>query len=229
MPENKVKPVRYMDFIGTRRAASTDPLISRPKSRPAAPAKSAAKKEEETVKVQKTAEKPMVRRQPAAAKELYSAEAKAELEKRAVKAKTSTKPAEPAEASASKTAKKSQSASEKSPDNNAYSLGGKSPFLPNVSVEKRGLSKSVPEKKKDNFETVSYLGVNDASEKSRKNVYEKKEIIDLESDKPKAKQKTVKIIDNKEKKSGIPLVIIIILTIVLGAAVGTGVYFLLPK
>lgn len=237
MTENKVRPVRYMDFVGTRRAASTDPLISRPKSRPVTPVKPVAKPEnpKETVKVEKSTEKPMISRKPATSRDLYPTTKPAAAPAKPV-SKPVEKPTQPSAKSepkepAKKPAEKPKSTPEKAPDNNSYSLGGKSPFLPNVSVEKRGLSDSVPEKKKPNFESVSYLGVNDASEKTRKNVYEKKEIIDLEPDKPKKKEskKTVKIIDNKEKKSGVPLVVIIILTIVLGALVGTGVYFLLPK
>ena len=235
MTENKTKPVRYMDFVSRRRAASTDPLISRPKSRPAnppikpVPAPESAKS---AVKVAKTTEKPMIRRQPATSRDLYPT-SKAESPKAAKPAKALEKPSQSPAKSEPKPSVKPAKAPEspKSPDNNAYTLGGKSPFLPNVSVEKRGLSNSVPEKKKSNFEAVSYRGVNDASEKPRKNVYEKKEIIDLESNSKKKKKspKTVKIIDNKEKKSGVPLAVIIILTIVLGAVAGAGVYFLLPK
>ena len=65
MTENKTKPVRYMDFVSRRRAASTDPLISRPKSRPAnppikpVPAPESAKS---AVKVAKTTEKPQKER-----------------------------------------------------------------------------------------------------------------------------------------------------------------------
>ena len=216
MTEHKVKPVRYMDFVGTRRAASTDPLISRPGAkRP--PVKPAAKPaDKSSVKVEKTAEKPMISRKPATSRDLYP---------------TKSPAVKPAEKSTEKPAAKPASKKPDTPDNNSYSLGGKSPFLPNVSVEKRGLSDSVPDKKPEHFEKVSYLGVNDSSEKSRKNVYDKKEIIDLEpeSKKKHKEKKPVKIIDNKEKKSGFPLALIIILTIILGAAVGAGVYFLLPK
>ena len=244
MTETNTKPVRYMDFIGTRRAASTDPLISRPASRtasathhsvkpaarPASKAASVKKSSEPDAKfkVAKTSDKPMISRKPATSRDLYPTvkDSASDTKKKA------DKQPEPREQKPLVKAQKPTAESEKAPDNNSYSLGGKSPFLPNVSVEKRGLSSSVPEKKESHFESVSYLGVNDSSEKSHKNIYEKKDIIDLESDKSKKKKKDkkpVKIIDDKEKKSGIPLVVIIILTILLGAVVGTGVYLLLPK
>ena len=238
MTETKTKPVRYMDFIGTRRAASSDPFVSRPATKPAnkpaikpaakpavKPVKKPAPRPELAIKVEKTKEKAYISREPAKSRDLYPTDPKLE-DKKPASADKSDKPNKPVASTKSAN-------SDKLPDNNSYSLGGKSPFLPNYNIDKRPLSSSVPEKKSEHFEKVSYLGVSDsASEKPRKNVYEKKEIIDLEPEPKSAKKKknkTVKIIDHPDKKSGIPLFLIIIITIILGAAVGAGVYFLLPK
>jgi len=103
-----------------------------------------------------------------------------------------------------------------------------SPFLKNYSIDKRPLSNSVPKKSDSHFEKISFLGVSDASpeRKLEKNVYEKPA---KDKKKSKHEKSPVKIIDNSKKSSGLPLVIIILLTIVLGAAVGAGIYFILPK
>ncbi|MBQ7802845.1 hypothetical protein IJ380_03260 [Candidatus Saccharibacteria bacterium] len=252
---NKVKPVRYMDFIGGGRASSTDPLISRPvakrpetkpavrevkkttektnlpKMKTAGTAKSANVAKPSAVTVGKTEEKAFISRKPVTSKDLYPTKAiektgkpKVE-EKKAVK--TTDKPVD-------ETAKKAQEAlsgkkSTDAPDGNSYSISGKSPFLPNYSIDKRPLSNSVPEKKKqENFEKLSFLGVSESSESTRKkNVYEKNEKKDEKG--KKKEKKPVKIIEDSDKKSGMPLFLVIILTIILGAAVGAGVYFILPK
>lgn len=94
-----------------------------------------------------------------------------------------------------------------SPDASKYILGGKSPFIASVSVEKRPLSDSIPE----------------YHVRTTKNVYTKEKIIPEEPAAP------VTIISNPPaKKSKAALVAIIILTIILGAAVGTIAYLLLP-
>lgn len=263
MTESKSpKPVRYMDFVGGRRAASTDPLISRPASRAAKkpvarpasapksaqkPAKPAPKPASKTAVAVSKEAKAFVSRQPATSRDLYPtqkpATKSATAKPSALAPKSTQKPAskttdQPKDAVARKASAalsgSAKNSSDDAPDNNAYVLGGRSPFLPSYSVDKRPLSSSVKPKETNNFEKLSYLGVSDASsEKPRKNVYEKTPEIELSSadahKKSKKKSKTVKIIDDSDKKSGLPLVIIILLTIILGAAVGAGVYFLLPK
>ena len=253
MTETTKKPVRYMDFVGGRRASSTDPLISRPVakrvvkkttvSRPAPSSKSVSRPVARPA-IKSTTNPPMKSastvRKPAEPKILYSK--KPILEEKATKAKLealkSPKPApksvpitgRPKDDLALK-ASAALSGSKKSldsPDNNAYSLGGKSPFLENYKIDKRPLSNSVPEDGKKNFEKISYLGTIDEPEEEatpKKNVYEKKE----PSKKKKKTGHTVRVIDGDKKKSGIPLVVVIILTILLGAAVGAGIYFILPK
>ena len=221
MTESNQKPVRYMDFIGGSRSSSTDPLISRPVAKKVAEKPVVKKESPAKVTVEKTSEKPMISRKPATSRDLYPT--KKPEEKKPVK--TTDKPVDnlAKKASDALAGRKSPDA----PDGNSYSLSGKSPFLPNYTIDKRPLSSSVPEKKKEeNFEKLSFLGVSETSDKPRKNVYEKKE--DEKKGKKKEK-KPVKIIDDSDKKSGLPLFVIIILTIILGAAVGAGVYFLLPK
>ena len=234
------KPVRYMDFIGKKPNANADPLASRPAARP-------VKKPEKVEKVRsvsdqippKGAAKPakaFISRKPATSKDLYPEPA---LTKPITKPAIVSKPrddlalkASAAISGTSQPAEKKPAAS--APDNNAYSLGGKSPFLPNYNVDKRPLSNSVKKQKDENFEKLSFLGVNEESDR-KKNVYEKKEKPEKKSKKNKSeekeseKKKTVKIIDDTKKKRGVPVWLIIILTILLGAGVGAGVYFLLPK
>ena len=257
--EPKAKqPVRYMDFVSHKPRANADPLASRPASRPVT--KPAPKVEKvhsvadqippkgvhvpaikhaadphperkpriETtstkVTVRKKEEKPYISRTPATSRDLY-AEAIDPNAKKAPNVKNDDL-ALKASAALSGSTKTAAAA----PDNNAYSLGGKSPFLPNYTIDKRPLSDSVPAKKKDSYENLSFLGVSD-DPSSRKNVYQKhatpKEDAAKDADKP--KKKSVKVIDDTKKKRGVPTWLVIIITIILGAAVGAGVYFLLPK
>ena len=234
-----------MDFVSHKPKANADPLASRPASRPAAkpapkvakvhsvadqiPPKGARKpvdhhperapkiETSNVVAVKKREEKPYISRTPATSRDLYakaidpnqSKEDDLALKVAAV-VSNSTKPTTP-----------------KAPDNNAYSLGGKSPFLLNYNVNKRPLSDSVPTKKRDNYEKLSFLGVNEEPT-SHKNVYNKEEKTSEKPAKDK-KVKTVKVVDDAKKKRGVPTWLVIIITIILGAAVGAGVYFLLPK
>ncbi len=94
-----------------------------------------------------------------------------------------------------------------SPDAASYTLGGKSPFLTSVTVEKRPLSGAAPTK-------------------PAKNIYpDKKPIVPEQK-----KTEPTKIIKKKEKKSGgFGVFLIIVLTIILGALVGAAAYFVLPK
>ena len=240
MPTTKPSSARYMDFIGGRRASATDPLISRPVSRPtrelekkvatekslAVPAprslssKPTSKPTPVSIKTTpKPASKPVVKPAPKSDPKIIKSPTKTTASTRPT---TSTlTPSKPA--STSKPAPKPST-----PDNNAYSLGAsaKSPVLPSYSVDKRPLSSSVPEKSSaSSYEKLSFLGVNDSADKTpRKNVYEKKQ----KPEKPQKSSRPVKIIDDKEQKSGLPLPVIIILTILLGIATGAGVFFLLP-
>ncbi|MBR3232681.1 hypothetical protein IKF74_00090 [Candidatus Saccharibacteria bacterium] len=238
------KPVRYMDFVSHKPKANADPLASRPASRPVAKPKPVAKvhsvadqippkgvhkpvehhperapkiETSNTVSVKKREEKPYISRTPATSRDLYA------------KAIDPNQPKERDDLAIKAAAAISGSAkpAPKAPDNNAYSLGGKSPFLPNYIVSKRPLSDSVPTKKRDNYEKLSFLGVNEEPT-SRKNVYDKANKLDKTPEKGK-KAKTVKVIDDTKKKRGVPTWLVIIITIILGAAVGAGVYFLLPK
>lgn len=223
MTESTKKPVRYMDFVGGRRASSTDPLISRP----------AAKRVPTTSKV--VAPKP---------KKLSTLSAKKSVQKPTPKpvqkpvAKQPTPkvlgktPEKILSASSEKTQKPAPKPQDESPDNNFYSLGGKSPFLTNYSVDKRPLSNSIPKDNKKNFSKITYEGdkVSEPKEElPRKNVYEKKS-LDTPSKKKETKERSpVTIIEDEGEKGGVPIIVIIILTIILGAAVGAGIYFILPK
>ena len=91
------------------------------------------------------------------------------------------------------------------PDAASYTLGGKSPFLTSVNVEKRPLS-----------------GVK--SDIPQKNTYKKSPTA-----KPAEKKDPVKIVQKPQKKgNGLATFFIIVLTIILGAAAGAAAYFLLP-
>lgn len=251
------KPVRYMDFVGRRRSSATDPLIARPTARKITPSTRAVKPvAKPTAKpAVKPASKPTATVTKSVAKPAVKPASK--LTPKPATAKPAAKPTprpapKPAEKSpepkilyptkttdkpVDKTAKLASAAlsgrsAKDTPDNNAYTLSGKSPFLPSYSVDKRPLSNSIPEKKKDdNFEKLSFLGVSDTSpEKGRKkNVYEKSSVAKTSEKKSDKKQKPVRVIDDTKKKSGLPLIVIILLTIIFGAAVGAGVYFILPK
>lgn len=206
------KPVRYMDFVSHKPKANADPLASRPASRPVAKPKPVEKVHSVADQIPlRGAQKP-VEHHPERTPKIETTNT-VPVKKREEKPYISRTPA--------------QKPAPKAPDNNAYSLGGKSPFLPNYSVDKRPLSDSVPTKKRDNYEKLSFLGV-DEKPTPRKNVYDKPAEPAEKPEKDK-RPKTVKVIDDTKKKRGIPTWLVIILTIILGAAVGAGVYFLLPK
>lgn len=219
MTESTKKPVRYMDFVGGRRASSTDPLISRPAAKRISPKP-------------KVAPKPKKISAPSSKKPAQSSVQKPApkpISKPVVKKPTSKVIEKTPEKISQKPTSK---LSDESPDNNFYSLGGKSPFLANYSVDKRPLSNSVPKDNKKNFSKIAYEGekVSDSKEElPKKNVYEKKDSV-FSAKKKEAKERTpVTIIEDEGKNSGIPIIVIIILTVILGAAVGAGVYFILPK
>lgn len=112
------------------------------------------------------------------------------------------------------------------PDNNRYALGERSPFfLKSVNVEKRPLSEGPVRTARP---TIDRLGIqpNFADEpeltdrKKRKNTYSKRQ---KKVAKSKAASKPTVIIPNS-RRSKAPLVFLIILTIILGAAVGAAAY-----
>ncbi len=102
------------------------------------------------------------------------------------------------------------------PDNQKYALGGQSPFfLKSVNVEKRPLSDG-PRKR---MESEGTLYERPSSEPvSKKNVYAKKE----ESKTALPTKPTVIIPASRRSKA--PLIFLLILTVVLGAAVGAFIY-----
>ncbi len=105
------------------------------------------------------------------------------------------------------------------PDNNRYALGGQSPFfLKSVSVEKRPLS-DAPTKKPTPPEGALYQHPS-TEPINAKNVYEKSAPRDK---KPIPSKPTVII--PASRRSRAPLVLLIIMTIILGAAVGALTYF----
>ena len=236
MIEPRKNSVRYMDFVSGGRSASSYPLLSRPAKRPVPkkpapkPISSTSPKLPSHALAPKKEPKILYSKQPV----LSEQSTKAKLERASApkpvpkSVKITDKPADDLARKAC-VALSSSKKSLDAPDNNLYSLSGKSPFLANYSVDKRPLSSSVPEKKKsEDFEKLSFLGVSDSEEKpKRRNVYEKPK--KSSEKKKKDSSAPVTIIDNSEKKSGIPLVVIIILTIIFGAAVGAGIYFILPN
>ena len=241
-----------MDFISRKPDDNSDPLASRPETRPVKqprhvekaqsvadqiPAKGShvekAQKPEPKVIVKKDAEKPFISREPAKSRDLYAEPIDPDKPKKTTieSSKSTDRLAMRASFTLSGDSKKEGTAS--SPDNNAYSLSGKSPFLPHYNVNKRPLSNSVPNKKKDSqFEKLSYLGVGEQGSDSarKKNVYKKaEEPAKDETESSTSSKEPVKIIDDAKEKRGVPTWLIIIITIILGAGVGAGVYFLLPK
>jgi len=246
IPNTSKKPTRYMDFISRKPSENSDPLASRPNSRPVKqpkpivkkapsvadqiPAKGAhiekppvkAPKSEQELVVKKDDDRPLISRKPATSRDLYAESINPDKPKTIIE-----KPVDDLAIKASAALSGTSQPAEKTSDGSAYSLNGKSPFLPNYIVDKRPLSNSVPAKRSDGqFEKLSYLGVSDQSADSshRKNVYERAEEPEGVSG-----NETIKIIDDTQKKHGAPTWLIIILTIILGAAAGAGVYFLLPK
>lgn len=110
------------------------------------------------------------------------------------------------------------------PDNNKYALGGQSPFfLKSVSVEKRPLSEaprqsgSKPQAKSQTPSDGTLYEHPDAKPIGGKNVYEKKETKKSLPTKP-------TVIIPAARKSKAPFIMLIILTIILGAAVGAFAY-----
>ncbi len=90
------------------------------------------------------------------------------------------------------------------------------PFIASVNVDKRPLSPYVPSN-------------NAAASRPAKNIYSTpaKPIKKVKKSADKSEKKVAKVVEPSEK-SGLSLVIIIIITVILGAAAGVGAYLLLP-
>lgn len=104
-------------------------------------------------------------------------------------------------------------------DNNRYALGGQSPFLKTVNVEKRPLSdNAAPARPK-----IERPKVDDKPTKSsRKNVYTKKHKSKSEVRQELPQRPTVIIPSSRRSK--VPLFFLILATIILGAIVGAAAY-----
>ena len=253
MPAHNTKrPVRYMDFISRKPSENSDPLASRPETRPVkqpphiekAPSvadqipskgahahieKAPASKPEPEITIKKDTEKAFISREPATSRDLYAEPIDPDKSKTTIESSKSTdRLAMRASFTLSGDSKKEKSAP--SPSDNTHPADKKSPFLPHYTVNKRPLSDSVPDRRREGqFEKLSYLGVGEqGSDFAHKNVYKKSEELS-ETGNTRDYEEPVKIIDDNKKKHGMPTWLIILITIILGAGVGAGVYFLLPK
>ncbi len=104
----------------------------------------------------------------------------------------------------------------KAPDNNKYALKGQSPFfLKSVTVEKRPLSGSFGSKKAPSEGTLYERPA--STPIGGKNVYDRKE------ERKKLPTKPTVIIP-ASRRSRVPLVMLLILTVILGAAMGAFIY-----
>lgn len=104
----------------------------------------------------------------------------------------------------------------KTPDNNKYALKGQSPFfLKSVSVEKRPLSGSVGSKKTPSEGTLYERPA--STPVGGKNVYDRKEARKNLPTKP-------TVIIPASRRSRAPLILLLIVTVILGAAMGTFIY-----
>lgn len=113
--------------------------------------------------------------------------------------------------------KVAQGSGKASPDNNKYALGGQSPFfLKSVRVEKRPLSDG-PAKTKGDVEGTLYERPS-TEPIAGKNIYEKRP-----SKKQSLPTKPTVIIP-ASRRSKAPLILLLLITVILGAAVGAFVY-----
>lgn len=104
----------------------------------------------------------------------------------------------------------------KAPDNNKYALGGQSPFfLKSVNVEKRPLSGSIGSKTAPSEGTLYQRPA--STPVGGKNVYDRKEARKAMPTKP-------TVIIPASRRSRAPLIFLLILTVVLGAAMGAFIY-----
>lgn len=103
-------------------------------------------------------------------------------------------------------------------DNNRYALGGQSPFLKSVNVEKRPLSdNSAPGYTKIERPVVEEK----PTKSSRKNVYAKKK---TKSEAHQEMPQRPTVIVPASRRSKVPLFFLILFTIILGAVVGAAAY-----
>ena len=124
---------------------------------------------------------------------------------------------------------------ESAPDNNRYTLGGQSPFLKTVQVEKRPLSDGPVYGRSENGGTL-YNAPKAEPRSAKKNVYEKKAPKKV---KPKKSKKTPKsdknvlrqdiptrptVIIPPSRRGHAPLLLLLLLTVILGATVGALAY-----
>ena len=105
-------------------------------------------------------------------------------------------------------------------DNNRYALGGESPFLKEVNVEKRPLSANA--KPRPAAETTADKPKSGKSRGSRKNVYAKKGRKSTTAQHDLPERPTVIIPSSRRSK--VPLFVLIVVTIILGAVVGAAAY-----
>ena len=108
------------------------------------------------------------------------------------------------------------------PDANKYRLGGRSPFLSSVRVEKRPLSSFVPDSTRT-LKSEAKTPVKNSYHAKIKQVVDKVKDEKV-SNQPLRRRETTIIATPKNHANGIGLSIAIILTIVLGAAIGAVLY-----
>lgn len=108
------------------------------------------------------------------------------------------------------------------PDANKYSLGGRSPFLSSVRVEKRPLSSFVSNETKT-LKAETRTPVKNSYRTKIKQVVNKVREDRSESQPPRRRETTI-ISTPKDHANGIGLSIAIILTVILGAAIGAVIY-----
>lgn len=108
------------------------------------------------------------------------------------------------------------------PDANKYSLGGRSPFLSSVRVEKRPLSSFVSSETKT-LKAETRTPVKNSYRTKIKQVVNKVREDRSESQPPRRRETTI-ISTPKDHANGIGLSIAIILTVILGAAIGAVLY-----
>lgn len=102
------------------------------------------------------------------------------------------------------------------PDNHRFILGGRSPFLTNVALDKRPLSGDFSEQAVE--QAIE-------EEKPKKNSYLHRKLDEVKAEKPKKEKKPATIvISTPDRASNFGLVVAIILTIILGSTVGAVVY-----
>lgn len=131
-------------------------------------------------------------------------------------------PAEPARVKADNTSEYSFSR-KLEPDANRYALGGQSPFLKSVSVEKRPLSGEGAHLKAEPKPTIDDPKLKN-NRGSRKNVYPKKPVTKSASTSKKSLASRPTVIVPSSHRSKAPMIILIIVTIILGTAVGAAAY-----